>query len=506
MVALSPILLTSYLLATSNDGGRGKTRRSGRGSVDGPRTFRGRGDGNSGRGGEGGRGGLGRKRYNREGAKRTYSNDEDMRQKDVSPLPPLTKANSPRPSYYTCRHTYESTLMNEIHRFVEMNTDGKVIATSPYPGLVRVEVEDDILLEHYNPVYALQSMPNTVVVSAVSIKGIAKAVLAALLGGEDDTVVDAITIQQRESLRAADRGSLNIHALVPGMCKGQKTPVMHHRSTKVGEELAKMMKKVYPAARKAAIDDEGNIFEPNERWLLQVMLQSNDIAVASLTQCKFLGPGRTSYWPNYCLPVGLAKVDIEGDMPSSAYRKLMEGFECMRIMPSNSAVVVDLGACPGGWTSVMRRLGCSVVAVDRSALDPVLMSDDCVQFVKGDAFTFEPTMVEEGGDCWMISDIIAYPDRIIELLDKWCSGNLASYMIVTMKFQGEEPALDELDKAVKIVESHAYDCRVKHFFNNKNEVTFMVSEKRNDLKGKALDLPLGILGTPMYPITLGGLN
>jgi hypothetical protein len=34
----------------------------------------------------------------------------------------------------------------------------------------------------------------------------------------------------------------------------------------------------------------------------------------------------------------------------------------------------------------------------------------------------------------------------------------------------------------------------------------MVSEKRNDLEGKALDLPLGILGTPMYPITLGGLN
>jgi len=387
-----------------------------------------------------------------------------------------------------------------------MNTDGKIVATSPYPGLVRVEDEDGFLAEHYDPVYALQSMPKTVVVSADSIKGIAKAVLAALLGNEDDSIGDAITIKQKEMLYAADRGSLNIHALVPGMCKGQNTPVMNHRSTKVGEELAKMMKKAYPAARKAAIDDEGNMIEPNERWLLQVMLQSNDIAIASLTQCKFVGPGRTSFWPNYCLPVGLAKVDIEEKMPSSAYRKLMEGFECMRIKPSSSAVVVDLGACPGGWTSVMRRLGCSVVAVDRSQLDPVLMRDDDVQFVKGDAFTFEPSMVEEGRDCWMISDIIAYPDRIIELLDKWCSGNLASHMIVTMKFQGKEPALDELNKAVKIVESHSYDCRVKHFFNNKNEVTFMVSKKQNDFNGDTMDLPLGILGTPMYPITLGGLN
>jgi len=39
-----------------------------------------------------------------------------------------------------------------------------------------------------------------------------------------------------------------------------------------------------------------------------------------------------------------------------------------------------------GWTSVMRRLGCSAVAEDRSEVDPVLMRDDMVDFVKGDAY------------------------------------------------------------------------------------------------------------------------
>ena len=529
MVAISPILIASYLLAASNDstGGRGVTRRigsrgaaaasgRGEGTGRGTDTGRGRDQGRGGRGaGGGGTNNLGRKRYNSDGAKRSRgSEDENTRQEELSPLPRLTKPNLPRPSYYTCRHTYESTLMDEIQRFVELNVnnkdidgkDGKVVTTSPYPGLVRLEDDQELLAEYYDPVYALQAMPKSVVVTADSIKGIANAVLAALLGNENG-IVDEISLQQRERLISAPRGSLSIHALVPGMCKGQGTPVMTHRSTKIGEEIAKILKKVYPAARKAPMDEEGNREEPEERWLLQVMLQSNDIAVASLTQCQFVGPGRRSFWPNHLFPLGLAKVDIEEKMPSSAYRKLMEGFECMRIQPSSSAVAVDLGACPGGWSSVMRRLGCSVVAVDRTALDPDLMKDEYVQFVKGDAFAFEPTMVKKGQDCWMVSDVIAYPDKIIELLDKWCSGKLASHMIVTMKFQGDDPALDELERAIDLVESHSYQCRVKHFFNNKNEVTFMVSEMRSDdSMSQSLDLEHGILGTPLYPLILGGLN
>ena len=71
-------------------------------------------------------------------------------------------------------------------------------------------------------------------------------------------------------------------------------------------------------------------------------------------------------------------------------------------------------------------------------------------------------------------------------------------MIVTMKFQGGEPDLDELDNAIQVVERLGYNCRVKHFFNNKNEVTFMVSEK----DGNQLDLEVGSLGSTMFPVTL----
>ena len=489
MMLPSPIFFLSYLLATGNNVGKPTRGGRGRGNNVTRRSKRGRGgDGRS----------LGRKRYARDGKKKTRSLDDlETRQEELSPLPPLTVSNGPRPFYFTCRHTYEHTLIDEINRYARQN-GGEVYATSPYPGLVRVENSDGIIPTFYDPVYALQSMPHAVVVSAESIKSISKQVLNALLGvgsDDDDSIIDTLSLQQYDLLRAAKRGSLSIHNLVPGMCKAQTKPLMQHRSDKIGEEIANMLKKMFPAARKATEE------APSTKWILQVMLQSPNIAVASLVECQKKGPGLKSFWPNYIHPLGLAKVDIEEKMPSSAYRKLMEGIECMQVAPKpNLTTVVDLGACPGGWTSVMRRLGCYVVAVDRSELDPVLMRDDMVEFIKGDAFTFEPQMagIDKDEDCWMISDVIAYPERCTELLTRWCEGRWASNMIVTMKFQGSEPDLDELDNAIQVVTNLGYDCRVKHFFNNKNEVTFMVSEK----EGNSLELKVDSLGKAMYPITL----
>jgi Predicted SAM-dependent methyltransferase len=479
----------------------------------------------------------GRKRFTRQGTKTIRAraagggtndrgNNLGQLKQDVQPLPPLPMPDSPRPFYYTCRHTYEEALMEEIQKYamrVEEQTQndsvGRLTVSSPYPGLVRVEQQNhqerghqDLLSEYFDPIYALQTMPNAVVVSAASIKGLAKEIMLALLGICDDgnnVDLDHVSTLQRNQLRSACRGSLVVHTIVPGCCKGQPAPTMKYRCDKVGEELIKMLRKIFPAARNPAVDENhGNdIVKPpppptvaTERWLLQVMLQSNTLAVASLTRCKHIGPGHQAYWPNYRMPLGLAKVDIEEKMPSSAYRKLMEALECMAIAPSSSAFVVDLGASPGGWTAVMRRLGCFVVAVDRSEIDPKLMADECVSFVKGDAFTYSPTLLQERSgkkrECWMISDVIAYPDRVTKLLRKWCHMDWASYLVVTMKFQGDSPALDEVERARDIVKSQGYDCRVKHFFNNKNEVTFMISRT----KDTARNFTPGVVGVPMYPL------
>lgn len=444
---------------------------------------------------------YGRKRYSKDGSKRNANGKSttksskkvinDGNRVDVFPLPPLTTGVSNRPTYFTCRHNYEDTLIKEIDRLALTQCSCNVIASSPYPGLVRVEDPQHILPMYLDPVYALQSIPNAIVVSGSSIKTIAKEVYNASFGSDDTELsqLEQHHLIMRNDLLSAPKGSLSIHSLVPGQCKAQPKPIMLNRSEKVCEELASILKKVYPAARRNSSGTNDNF---SERWNLQVMLQNPEIAVASLVRSKFVGPGNT-FWPNVQFPLGLALVDIEEKMPSSAYRKLMEALECMQIRPLPENIVIDLGACPGGWTTVMRKFGCKVISVDRSELDTVLMRDDMVEFVKGDAFTFDPPS-NDLITYWMVSDVIAFPDRIIELLNRWCSNQWAEHMIVTMKFQGEEPSLDDLDHAITLAQQYGYHCRAKHFFNNKNEATLMISKEGSSCNM----LEPNLIGTTMY--------
>jgi len=359
-------------------------------------------------------------------------------------------------------------------------------------------MESDNIPALVGPVYALQSLPECVVVSADSIKGISDAII------QDESLLSDIVQTQ---LREAPRASLAIHGLVPGMFKGQPNPAMGNRAEKVAENLSKALKKSYGAARNQRSDD--GVVESDtggERWLLQILLFAPNLAAASLVKCESLTT--RNYWPNWHLPAGMAKVDItDRTMPSSAYRKLMEALECLRIRPhpSTTAFAVDLGACPGGWTSVLRcNLDCKVLAIDRSPLDPVLMKDPQVEFIQGDAFTFEPPNVSENGskqEVWMVSDVIAYPDRILELIERWCGGRWATHLVVTMKFQGTEPSFGDLKASIDLAKSLGYDCRAKHFFNNKNEVTLMLIQ---DQAGDCASYPLEpeVLGTPMYKALL----
>ena len=98
------------------------------------------------------------------------------------------------------------------------------------------------------------------------------------------------------------------------------------------------------------------------------------------------------------------------------------------------------------------------------------MKDPRVEFLQSDAFAFEPLRPVT----WMVSDIVSYPERIVELLDHWCKHQLATNIVVTMKFQGSDPSWDQLDLAFKTAADHGYLARAKHFFNNKNEVTLML--------------------------------
>lgn len=150
--------------------------------------------------------------------------------------------------------------------------------------------------------------------------------------------------------------------------------------------------------------------------------------------------------------------------PSRAYRKLWESFHRFGRMPGPQAKCFELGASPGGWTTVLRHLGAEVWAADRAELAPALMKDPLVHFQKGDGFQWNPQKLP--GMDWVFSDVICYPERLWEWVQPWLNSAQPPQMLCTLKFQGETD-FATLQKFAEVPGSE-----LVHLFQNKHELTW----------------------------------
>ena len=174
------------------------------------------------------------------------------------------------------------------------------------------------------------------------------------------------------------------------------------------------------------------------------------------------------------LPAGtMSFIEDHENPPSRAYLKIQESltlanyfFKCG--LPGQNQKCFEAGACPGGWTWVLAGLGAKVYAVDRAELVPQLMENPLVTFRAHDAFTIPPQ--EVGQVDWVFSDVICYPERLLEWIGVWLDSGLTRYMICTIKMQG---AIDWqlIDQFAAIPNS-----RIVHLNYNKHELTFIHKE------------------------------
>lgn len=175
------------------------------------------------------------------------------------------------------------------------------------------------------------------------------------------------------------------------------------------------------------------------------------------------------------IPAG--RIQFEEDHenpPSRAYLKIQESLTMAHHLfgvdfPKAGQRCFEAGACPGGWTWVLVQLGCKVFAVDRAELAENLMQNPLVEFKAHDAFTLKPE--ELGKFDWVFSDVICYPERLLNWVKTWLESGLVKNMICTIKMQGE------IDW--KIVQEFAEipDSRVLHLNYNKHELTWIHVEK-----------------------------
>ena len=524
---------------------------------------------------------------------------------------------------FTCKPRHELTLIGEITERKRGSLIQAGDISIPSPGLIAVHNYYGSREGRPNPdpTWALQIIPDCRIVKAESINLLAKAAIQRLENVDENGF-------KLSSLEGAARGSLAVHAFTLDTCRGVTKPALASRCDGIAAAVLKSLTKRYDAARKASKKaattiavaeptnngtiqgQEGSLQRRGEKWLLQLLLLDRNTLCVSLASCRE-SCNILHTWPNWQWPAGHAPCDVKEYMPSSAYRKLAEALYFMSILgaknPKDPACVaeatagsmpsiksaVDLGACPGGWTALLLRIGCAdITAVDKSPLDPCLFQNDgerregkgngdhkpqdgysmaanqadyekrgsllgfkpavrgkTLRFVQGDAFLWEPpprnsksirepvhaTDGEIDDDDFrvdlMVSDVAAYPERVTELLERWCGGKWAKYIVVTLKFQdksgdskssviqlnemrprkrtrrGADPRRNTymkedldgftrpkwesggsiisskdwaaLDAAITVASKHHYRHRSKHFFNNKNECTLMLKYHSN---------------------------
>jgi 23S rRNA (cytidine2498-2'-O)-methyltransferase len=157
--------------------------------------------------------------------------------------------------------------------------------------------------------------------------------------------------------------------------------------------------------------------------------------------------------------------DKEGP-PSRAYLKLWEALVRLGRWPQPGERCVDLGASPGGWTYVIAKLGAEVVAIDKAPLDPKVAVLPGVEWRGDSAFALEPADI--GPVDWLFSDVIAYPARLLRLIEKWRAAGLARNFVCTVKFQGET------DHDAAAAFAALPGARLVHLHHNKHELTFFL--------------------------------
>jgi 23S rRNA (cytidine2498-2'-O)-methyltransferase len=186
--------------------------------------------------------------------------------------------------------------------------------------------------------------------------------------------------------------------------------------------------------------------------------------VSHLGAWTLLAPDRLLASPTKTSPFVNGECVFEEDHigpPSRAYLKLWEACTRLGVHPVPGETCLDLGASPGGWTWAIAALGAQVTAIDKAPLAPRVAAMPGVVWREGSAFALPPEKID-----WLFSDIIAYPDRLLALVQAWIAAGAPRHIVCTLKFQGEtDHAAAEAFVAIP-------GGRVMHLFHNKHELTF----------------------------------
>lgn len=156
---------------------------------------------------------------------------------------------------------------------------------------------------------------------------------------------------------------------------------------------------------------------------------------------------------------------LYGDSSGSSLTIPTGRYSKQTILPGPGSRVLDAGACPGGWTWALDKLGATITAIDRAEIAESLLAKPNITFIKHDAFTLKPAEIGERD--LVCSDVICYPERLYEWVMSWIDSGLCRNFICTIKMQGKADR-EITQRFADIPGSH-----VVHLTANKHELTWL---------------------------------
>ena len=306
-----------------------------------------------------------------------------------------------------------------------------------YQNLPLLSVDSGTSIKNHNIGFSLCCLPNAITLKEDSI-------------GNQASKISELILQELGKEKSL---ALNVFSLTEkyGVITNGRAEIMREKIIKKLRKQNISLKRSVPVSEKAQVQ----ILINRDRSLLFSLIKKEEME----SYAQLLSP----------FPGGFTTVKEDKSAPSRAYRKIVEAQKVLGREMEKGQQIVDLGACPGGWTYIARNQGARVVAIDRSELREDLMDDNDVDFISEDAFKYQHPQVVD----WVVSDVICTPHRIFELMENWVKTERCHNFVFTIKFQGTED-YSILIKFHEIIEDTPnYYCLLRQLNTNKNEVMIM---------------------------------
>ncbi|TVY02288.1 SAM-dependent methyltransferase [Cohnella terricola] len=199
-------------------------------------------------------------------------------------------------------------------------------------------------------------------------------------------------------------------------------------------------------------------------WIISVYASKKKL----LMGCS-LPRDNLSDWPG-----GAVRFRRDEGLISRAAFKLLEAERSFGIQLDRFSNALDLGAAPGGWTSVLLERGLKVTAVDPAEMDPSLELHPNLRHIRRNAadVSFAPGTFD-----LLVCDMSWDPHHTCRLVSELAPAITAGGSgIITLKLMYRKP-LQSIDELVEDY-SYYFDVRkVKQLFHNREEVTIWVKRK-----------------------------